>query len=161
MAWCERKGIGYIFGLGGNPVLRRQIGPLAEEAALGRLDGEGEKVRRYGDFRYAAKSWTVERRIIARIEAGPGGTDTRFVVTNLEGGRAQHLPGTSMSGSIARGGRRRSGRHNASFYSDPREPEGLILAKALVKLGAAADDFADACRDGLGVERGDGDLPGR
>jgi hypothetical protein len=85
MAWCERKGVGYIFGLGGNPVLRRRVCPLAEEAALGRLDGEGEKVRRYGEFRYAAKSWNVERRVIARVEAGPQGADSRFVVTNLPG----------------------------------------------------------------------------
>jgi hypothetical protein len=71
MAWCERKGIGYIFGLSGNPVLRRWVGSSAEDAALGRLNGEGEKVRRYGDFRYAAKSGIVERRVIARVEAGP------------------------------------------------------------------------------------------
>jgi DDE family transposase len=75
MAWCERQRIGYIFGLAGNPVLLRQVGPLAEDAALGRLAGEGEKVRRYGDFRYAAKSWTVERRVITRVEAGPQGAD--------------------------------------------------------------------------------------
>jgi hypothetical protein len=30
----------------GNPGLLRQAGPLAENAALGRLEGEGEKVRR-------------------------------------------------------------------------------------------------------------------
>ncbi len=63
----------------------RQVGPLAEDAALGRLEGEGEKVRRYGDFRYAAKSWNVERRVIARVEAGPQGADSRFIVTNLSG----------------------------------------------------------------------------
>ena len=85
MTWCERKGIGYIFGLAGNPVLLRQVGPLAENAALGRLAGEGEKVRRYGDFRYAAKSWNVERRVVARVEAGPQGADSRFIVTNLPG----------------------------------------------------------------------------
>src|SRR5271168_3861445 len=85
MAWCERQRIGYIFGLAGNPVLLRQVGPLAEDAALGRIAGEGEKVRRYGEFRYAAKSWTVERRVIARIEAGPQGADSRFIVTNLPG----------------------------------------------------------------------------
>ena len=85
MAWCERNGIGYIFGLGGNPVLLRQVDPLAEDAALGRLEGEGEKVRRYGDFRYAAKSWKVERRVIARVEAGSQGADSRFIVTNLRG----------------------------------------------------------------------------
>ena len=85
MAWCERNRVGYIFGLAGNPVLLRQVGPLAEDAALGRLEGEGEKVRRYGDFRYAAKSWKVERRVIARVEAGPQGADSRFIVTNLPG----------------------------------------------------------------------------
>jgi Transposase DDE domain group 1 len=52
---------------------------------LGRLAGNGEKVRRYGDFRYAAKSWNVERRVIARVEAGLQGADSRFIVTNLPG----------------------------------------------------------------------------
>jgi hypothetical protein len=50
-----------------------------------RLEGEGEKVRRYGEFHYAAKSWNVERRVIARVEAGPQGADSRFIVTNLPG----------------------------------------------------------------------------
>ena len=85
MAWCERKRIGYIFGLAGNSVLLGQVSPLAEDAALGRLAGEGDKVRRYDDFRYAAKSWKVERRVIARVEAGPQGADSRFIVTNLPG----------------------------------------------------------------------------
>ncbi len=49
------------------------------------FNGEGEKVRRYGDFHYAAKSWTVERRVIARVEAGPQGADSRFIVTKLPG----------------------------------------------------------------------------
>src|SRR6266704_766587 len=44
MAWCERKGIGYIFGLAGNPVLLRQVSPLAEDAALGRIAGEAENL---------------------------------------------------------------------------------------------------------------------
>ena len=35
MAWCERQRVGYIFGLAGNPALLRQIGALAEDAALG------------------------------------------------------------------------------------------------------------------------------
>ena len=85
MTWCERQRVGYIFGLAGNAVLLRRVGNLAEEAALGRLDGEADKVRRYGDFRYAATSWKVERRVIARVEAGPRGADSRFIVTNLAG----------------------------------------------------------------------------
>src|SRR6204780_5491463 len=78
MAWCERKRIGYIFGLAGNSVLLGRVSGLVDDAAMARIAGETEKVRRYGDFRYAAKSWTVERRVIARIEAGPQGADSRF-----------------------------------------------------------------------------------
>src|SRR5258707_4594779 len=85
MDWCERNHIGYIFGLAGNPVLLRQVSPLAEDAALGSLAGEAERFRRYGDFRYAAKSWNVERRVVARVEAGPQGADSRFIITNLPG----------------------------------------------------------------------------
>src|SRR5207249_4381605 len=71
MAWCECKRIGYILGLAGNTVLLGRVSALAEDAVLGWLSGEADKVRRYGEFRYAAKSWRVERRVIARVEAGP------------------------------------------------------------------------------------------
>src|SRR6266700_533598 len=63
MAWCERKRIGYICGLAGNSVL----------------------LRRDGELHYAAASWKTERRVIARVEAGPQGADSRFTVTNLAG----------------------------------------------------------------------------
>jgi hypothetical protein len=82
---AKRNRIAYIFGLAGNPVLLRRVGDLAEAAALGRIDGEADKVRRYGEFRYAASSWKIERRVIVRVEAGPQGADSRFIVTNLAG----------------------------------------------------------------------------
>jgi hypothetical protein len=85
MAWCERNRVGYIFGLAGNKVLLRRVADLAEETALRRIEGEADKVRRFGEFRYAAKTWPVERRVIARVEASDRGTDSRFVVTNLAG----------------------------------------------------------------------------
>src|SRR4051812_35561120 len=34
---------------------------------------------------YAATSWKVERRVMARVEAEPQGADSRFIVTNLAG----------------------------------------------------------------------------
>ena len=73
------------FGLGGNTVLLGRVTDLAEEAAMGRLAGEADKVRRFGEFRYAARTWKIERRFIAQIEASAQGTDTRFIVTNLTG----------------------------------------------------------------------------
>ena len=46
---------------------------------------------RFGHFHDAAQSWSRVERIIARVEAGLQGSDTRFIVTSLEGGRAKHL----------------------------------------------------------------------
>jgi hypothetical protein len=83
--WLERNRVGYIFGLAGNKVLLRTVTPLAEDAAVARIAGEADKARRYADFRYAAKSWAVERRVIARVEASAQGSDSRFIVTNLRG----------------------------------------------------------------------------
>jgi hypothetical protein len=85
MTWCERNRVGYVFGLAGNQVLLRRVTDLAEDAAMARVDGQGPKVRRFGEFRYAARSWHTERRVVARIEASPQGSDTRFIVTNLAG----------------------------------------------------------------------------
>jgi hypothetical protein len=85
MAWCERNRVGYVFGLVGNKVLLRRVADLAEEVAVRRVEAEAPKVRRYGEFRYAAKTWHVERRIVARVEASDRGSDSRFVVTNLRG----------------------------------------------------------------------------
>jgi hypothetical protein len=85
MAWLERNRVRYIFGLAGNRVLLDRGAARAEDAAVRRAEEDADKVRSFHDFRYAAKSWTVERRVIARIEATRQGSDTRFVVTNLTG----------------------------------------------------------------------------
>ena len=86
MAWCERNRVGYIFGLAGNAVLLRHVTALAEQVALDRLDPPAQsKARRHGEFRYGAKSWKSERRVIARVEASGQGVDSRFIVTNMAG----------------------------------------------------------------------------
>jgi hypothetical protein len=90
MTWCQRNRVAYIFGLAGNSVLLGKIVDLAEDVAVRRVEGEAEKVRRHGEIDYAAKSWPGKqnsnaRRVIARVEAGPQGNDTRFIITNLAG----------------------------------------------------------------------------
>jgi hypothetical protein len=85
MSWCERNRVGYVFGLAGNKVLLRRVAALAEATALERVEGRADKVRRFGEFAYAAETWHVERRVIARVEASDKGADSRFVVTNLAG----------------------------------------------------------------------------
>ncbi|NQW08478.1 MAG: IS1380 family transposase [Alphaproteobacteria bacterium] len=85
MDWLERNRVAYIFGLATNPVLRARVTDLTDDAALARLDGGDDKVRRFAAFTYAAKSWKVERPVVARVEASAQGTDGRFIVTNLKG----------------------------------------------------------------------------
>ena len=46
------------------------------------------KVRRFKEFLDGAASWSRVERIIARVEAGADGPDTRFVVTNLKGAQS-------------------------------------------------------------------------
>ena len=102
MSWCERNRVGYVFGLAGNKVLLRRVAALAEEAAVSRVEGEAAKVRRFGEFTYAAKTWDTERRVIARVEASDKGADSRFMVTNLAG-----TPAGSTRPSTALAARRR------------------------------------------------------
>src|SRR5690242_5426051 len=85
MSWCERERVGYVFGLAGNKVLLQRVAALAEQAALERVEGGAAKVRRFGEFAYAAETWHAERRVIARVEASDKGADSRFIVTNLAG----------------------------------------------------------------------------
>jgi Transposase DDE domain group 1 len=49
----------------------------------------GEKLRRFKEFYDGAASWDRVERIIARVEAGPQGVDTRFIVTSLDGVRGR------------------------------------------------------------------------
>ncbi len=44
-----------------------------------------DKLRRFFQTGYQAKSWPRERTVVARVEATSQGTDVRFVVTNLIG----------------------------------------------------------------------------
>jgi len=44
-----------------------------------------DRVRRFFRTGYQAKSWSLERRVVARVEATSRGADIRFLVSNLPG----------------------------------------------------------------------------
>jgi len=69
MEWCEQNGVRYIFGLAPNKVLAEQIFPKLDECCVRRAIGQLDKVRDFTGTRYAAKSWSRLRRVVARIEA--------------------------------------------------------------------------------------------
>lgn len=98
---CDSHGLRYVFGLSKNAHLREHVQPL-EASTAGRYARKGAKLRRFKSFSHAARSWSKERRVIARVEVGPMGRDTRYIVTNLMGGRG---PSTFTRSSTARAAR--------------------------------------------------------
>jgi hypothetical protein len=89
MAWCEEQGIDYVFGLSGNDVLRAAVEVAADDIRTRRAEQQAPVLRGYAETRYAARSWSRERRAVARIEATTQGLDIRFVVTSLTHGGAE------------------------------------------------------------------------
>jgi hypothetical protein len=90
--WCRANGIDFILGLAPTATLRKSVETL-EASTTARFEASATKikVRRFKDFFDGAASWSRTERIIARIEVGPQGADTRFIVTSLAGGRAKAL----------------------------------------------------------------------
>ena len=89
MEWCEANRVDYVFGLPGSKPLAKKIDEAAEAVRTERAVSNKPVVRGYAETRHKAKSWSRERRAVARIEATPLGLDTRFVVTNVEYGAAE------------------------------------------------------------------------
>jgi hypothetical protein len=91
MAWCEANKVNYILGLPGNSVLDSLVEPVADAVRVNRAVNEAYVARRYTETRYGAKSWSCQRRTVARVEATTKGLDIRYVVTNLRTGSAEWL----------------------------------------------------------------------
>src|SRR5215218_7513389 len=67
MAFCEAKGIDYVFGLPTNAVLRAAVEAAADHVRVHRAEESAPVLRRYAETRYGAKSWFCQRRMVARI----------------------------------------------------------------------------------------------
>jgi hypothetical protein len=77
-------GIDYLVGLPKNSQLEWRSA-IAMHALAEQYEAVGTKQRFIGEFRYAARSWDRERRVIARLEHSAQGANPRFVVTSLSG----------------------------------------------------------------------------
>ena len=90
--WCRANRVGYILGVAPTPTLRRHIDAL-EASTMARYEvaPKDGKIRRFKEFYDGAQSWSRVERIIARIEVGAEGPDTRFIVTNLNKRNARVL----------------------------------------------------------------------
>jgi Transposase DDE domain group 1 len=83
MAWCEAKGVDYLFGLARN---ERLVGAIADDLAMAEQESLAKSgpARRFADFAWRTlDSWSRTRRVVAKAEHLLKGANPRFVVTSL------------------------------------------------------------------------------
>jgi hypothetical protein len=91
MGWCEANAVDYILGLARNARLKDTIAAELSEAQQ-ESQQTGRPARRFKDFTWSTlKSWSRERRVIAKAEWTRGEENPRFIVTTLTQGDGRHL----------------------------------------------------------------------
>jgi len=83
MTWCADHRVDYVFGLARN---ERLVGQIAAELAAVEAESlaSGRPARRFVDFAWTTReSWSRERRVVAKAEHLPKGSNPRFLVTSL------------------------------------------------------------------------------
>jgi hypothetical protein len=83
MKWCEKNKVDYVLGVARNERLRGRIDEeMAEAARL--YEQTQQPARVFAEFRYRThKSWSRQRRVVAKAEQLEGKENPRFVVTSL------------------------------------------------------------------------------
>lgn len=86
--FCEQESLWYVFGYASNAVLQARTDPWLADLEeyyhwYGRYEPHVQRFEVIHD--YQAQTWPRPRRIIAKIEINPCGTNRRFLVTNLPG----------------------------------------------------------------------------
>src|SRR5262249_6564643 len=84
--FCEQQRLPYAIGYARNPVLQQATAQALHEVKLYyAVYGDRDPwVQRFEEIReYQAQSWPTPRRIMAKVERTPQGSQRRFVVTNL------------------------------------------------------------------------------
>jgi hypothetical protein len=83
MSWCETNSVHYIFGLAKNARLKTAIAQELSEAKE-ESNQTGNPARRFKDLIWRTRrSWSRERRVIAKAEWTQGEENPRFIVTSL------------------------------------------------------------------------------
>ena len=107
MDYLEAHGVEFATGLAKNAALEKlfsaEIAAARERYELrkgyrGEAGEEVEEVTAYASGHYAAGSWSCERRVIARIIAGPKGVDVRYIVSSFQVASAKYLYTTIYCG---------------------------------------------------------------
>jgi Transposase DDE domain group 1 len=84
LALLERMRCDYILGFAINSKLLEIAAPWRTQCEQRRSKMQ-PTVRRFHQLPYRGREWSRSRKLVARIEATPMGSDARFIVTNLSG----------------------------------------------------------------------------
>jgi hypothetical protein len=95
---CEENGLSYTLGFSSNPRLKKLAETLMQRA-VEQYERTKQKARLFECFKYQCDSWEHPRTVIAKAECHAGGTNLRFVVTNLP---AETSPADWSSDPVAR-----------------------------------------------------------
>jgi len=79
---CEENGLSYTLGFSTNARLKKLTEGLMQQA-VEQYDRTKQKARLFECFQYQCDSWQYPRTVTAKAECHAGGTNLRFVVTNL------------------------------------------------------------------------------
>jgi len=83
--WCEENRVDYVVNCGTQRTWCEWTSHLMTRAEALHAAGSPEgSAYVYGDFAHQASTWRRERRIVAKAQRTPLGSDQRFVVTSLE-----------------------------------------------------------------------------
>jgi hypothetical protein len=83
MSWCEANGVHFVLGLAKND---RLTAAIEDELAAAEKTSRrtGKPARRFKQFQWTTrKSWSRERRVVAKAEWTQGEANPRFIVTSL------------------------------------------------------------------------------
>ena len=144
--WCEENAVQATFGLSKNPVLDARVFERTK-CASGVRSAILDAVRDYAGTRYAAKSWSQPRRVVARIEATRKGLDIRYVVTNVT-----HCPPEWLYSSIYCGRGQAENlikRHKAQLASDRTSCRSPLANQMRLILHTAAYWLMRTLRDAI------------
>jgi hypothetical protein len=95
--FCEETDMKYVLGFKSLSPLVRQVESFVQETSQ-RFKLERHPVKMFTETLYKAKSWEKVRRVIAKVEYNALGSNTRFIITNLEHWNRRFIYQTIYSG---------------------------------------------------------------
>lgn len=155
--WCEAHQVDYVMGMARNKRLRKIIGGQLQQAR-GQWAQSGKPARVFTEFTYRThKTWTRDRRVVAKAEHIDGKENPRFVVTSLS---PEQWPAQLLYEELycARGDMENRIKEQFSLFADRVSAETLranqfrlylsvmafVLVSALRRVGLAGTQLAEA-----------------